>query len=167
MIADDSITTESPDDSEVMSGIIIGTGANGDTTYVISEGGTATDDVPVTATLIEGASEATAIVALRDEEDGSVATEIIACGFQDENTVCTLEMAGIVDSVTTTVFMTSTGVADSVTLAVSTSSATATESASDSAAAPNSSQPSVAWKLSSSGVLASSLLFVAATAMMA
>ncbi|KAL5495928.1 hypothetical protein ACEPAI_1392 [Sanghuangporus weigelae] len=166
MVADDSISTESPDDSEVISGVIVGTGANGDTTYVFSEGGTATDDVPVTATLIEGASEATAIVAFTDEEDGSVATEIIACGFQDGNAVCTLEMAGVVDSVTTTVFMTSTGVADSVTLVVSTSSATATENTSDSAAAPNSSQPSTARKLSASGVLASSLLFVVATAMM-
>lgn len=45
---EDPEASDSPDDNEVVSGIIVGTGANGDTTYVISMGGTATDDVPVT-----------------------------------------------------------------------------------------------------------------------
>lgn len=45
---EDPEASDSPDDTEVVSGIIVGTGANGDTTYVISMGGTATDDVPVT-----------------------------------------------------------------------------------------------------------------------
>ena len=47
----DSGFEDSPDESDVLSGIVVGVGAGGETTYVISEGATGSGDVPVTGAL--------------------------------------------------------------------------------------------------------------------
>ncbi|EJD04648.1 uncharacterized protein FOMMEDRAFT_19862 [Fomitiporia mediterranea MF3/22] len=126
MVTDDSDNGGDPagsGDAEILSGVIIGTGEGG-TTYVLSEASTASDDLPVTVTLVENASQASAIVLLGDSS--TTITESIGCGFSGSSAACTVEVVAVTDNQTLTEAFTTSGTADRFTAVVSTSLASQT-----------------------------------------
>ncbi|KAL5534915.1 hypothetical protein ACEPAF_3005 [Sanghuangporus sanghuang] len=126
------------DDDHVASGVIVGTGSAGETTYIL----TMTDDDdnnnrPITATLAADASGATVVAAYDDDDDEDDDDDddddndgdddgfrSIGCGIQSDNAVCTYARGTVIGSSTSTTFLTTrTAPADRVTLIASTSSA--------------------------------------------
>ncbi|KAL5495906.1 hypothetical protein ACEPAI_1370 [Sanghuangporus weigelae] len=122
------------DDDYVASGVIVGTGSAGETTYIL----TTTDDDdtnnrPITATLVADASGATVVAAYdeddddsNDDDDDDDGFRSIGCGIQSDNAVCTYARGTVIGSSTSTTFLTTrTAPADRVTLIASTGSAPA------------------------------------------
>ncbi|KAL5532485.1 hypothetical protein ACEPAF_6055 [Sanghuangporus sanghuang] len=128
------------DDDHVASGVIVGTGSAGETTYILTM--TVDDDNnnrPITATLAADASGATVVATYDEDEDedddddddddnnnddDDDGSRSIGCGIQSDNAVCTYARGTIIGSSTSTTFLTTrTAPADRVTLIASTGSA--------------------------------------------
>ncbi|KAL5518352.1 hypothetical protein ACEPAH_34 [Sanghuangporus vaninii] len=125
------------DDDHVASGVIIGTGSAGETTYILTM--TDDDDInnrPITATLVADASGATVVAVYEDDDDDDDDDDdgfrSIGCGIESDNAVCTYARGTVIGSSTSTTFLTTrTAPADRVTLIAPTGSAPTQTQASD------------------------------------